>query len=102
MKAKLLIGLIVTLMVLAPFVSGNVVEAFDRYRETYFVHTGEGDVIKVTETTREFCDGTTVVHTRSRVVRDCDRAACDSDAGSCDRGRRRTHEVHVYAASCDN
>jgi hypothetical protein len=115
MKAKLILGLIVAACLIVPFVNGAIVEAFADHATYLSTDVDTGDVYRVHERSRAYCDGTIVTRFRARRVSDCDNSSsCDNaDAGGCSgnygsqggygRGPRffRGVRVHRYDG-CDN
>lgn len=119
MKKLPYILLIVAAMVAVPFLNHNVVDA-ERYLS---VDAETGDVYRVRERSRAYCDGTVVTRFRARRVgSSCDvSSSCDrADAGGCSggygshggygRGPRHYRGVRVhsfgsaggYGSSCDS
>lgn len=120
MKTKLpYILLLVAGLVLATAFSGNIVALGETYLS---VDAETGDVYRVRERSRAYCDGTVVTRFRARRVSDCDNASssCDrADAGGCSgsygsqggygRGPRFYRGVRVHSfgsaggyGSCDS
>lgn len=112
---------LIMLIALCTAFSGQIVATAETYLS---VDAETGDVYRVRERSRAYCDGTVVTRFRARRVASCAQSCdnssfsgCDNsyngcdNSSSCDRGPRRFRGVRVFegfsgcdnsASSCDN